>query len=143
MSAPTLWEEGRWSGARVTRLAVLLCTVAVGVDLLIGHRLGWIFGIGFVLICIGAALAVHPRDFYRVAVLPPVLLLGVAIVLSAVDRTAVATRRDAYVQAVVDALAHHAAALMVGYALALAILVIRHQVIERRRYSNRLASPAP
>ena len=38
------------------------------------------------LVCLGAALAVHPRDFFRVGVLPPLLLLGLIALLAIVHR---------------------------------------------------------
>ena len=64
------------SGSRVTRLAVAAALVVLALDLAISHQLDFIFDIGFVLVCVGAALAVHPRDFFHVGVLPPLLLLG-------------------------------------------------------------------
>lgn len=144
MSAPTLWEEGHWSGDRVTRLSVVACAVAVGLDLLVGSRITWVFDVLFVITCVGAALLVRHRDFFRVAVLPPLLLLAIALVLSGFDRTSVATAKDGYAQGVVSALADHSAALMIGYTLALAVLGVRHRVLTRLEgHSNRLASPAP
>lgn len=147
MSAPTVWEEGNWSGDRVTRLSALLCLVLLGLDLALTHGIGLVFDIGFALICIAAALAVRPRDFFRVGVLPPLLLLGCAVVVSLVHRTAVANPGDGYVQAVISALAHHSGALLAGYALALAVLAIRQRVAARSAgtgvHSNREASPAP
>lgn len=151
MRGPTLWEEGRWSGERVTRLSVLACVLLLAVDLTLSGHPGVVFDIGFGLICVGAALAVHPRDFFRVGVLPPLLLLGCTIVLSLVARSTIAHRGDGFVQGVVSGLADRAGALVAGYALALAVLAIRHHVMQRaaarvpRRpvYSNRLGSPAP
>lgn len=146
MSAPTLWEEGRWSGTRVTRLCVVLCLLLTAAGVLIQGRLGLFFDIGFVLICLGAALAIHPEDFFRVGVLPPLLLLGISVVTSALDRGAVAAPSDSYLQAVISGLAHHAGALAIGYGLALAVLAVRHRVLGRHRrgpHSKREGSPAP
>lgn len=150
MSAPTLWEEGRWSGDRVTRLSVLICVLAVAADLATTGRLGWIFDVTFVIACAGAALAVRPHDFFRVGVLPPLLLLGITIALSLFDRPAVATAKDGFAQGVVSGLATHSGALMAGYALALVVLAIRNRVISRSvrhhthsTHSNRAASPVP
>ena len=64
------------AGSRVTRLAVLAGLVVLALDLAIFGTLTLVFDIAFVLVCLGAALAVHPRDFFRVGVLPPLLLLG-------------------------------------------------------------------
>jgi hypothetical protein len=142
-----VWEEGSWSGDRVTRLSGLLCLVLLGSDLALTHKIGLVFDIGFAMICIAGALAVRPRDFFRVGVLPPLLLLGCAMVASLVARTTVANPGDGYVQGVISALAHHSGALLAGYALALAVLAIRIRVATRHHtataHSNREASPAP
>lgn len=151
VSAPTLWEEGRWSGRRVTRFSMLVCTLLVLTDVLLTARLGRVFDSGFIVLCVGMALAVHPRDFFRVGVLPPLLLLGISVLLGLGHRTAVAERGDGFVQSVISGLAHHSGALMAGYALALAVLGIRARVARRHRerrahavaHSNRAGSPAP
>lgn len=153
MSAPTLWEEGRLSGDRTIRLSLLACLLIVGGDLLAGEGLGLAFDVGLVLVCVGAALAVRPRDFFTAGVLPPMLLLVVCGALSLVHRASIAAPGDGFVQGVVTGLARHAAALAIGYALCLAVLALRHRVVTRRRrtgrraegsaYSKRDASPAP
>jgi hypothetical protein len=154
VSAPTLWEEGRWSGRRVTRFAVLVSTLLVAGDVALTGRLERLFDSGFIVLCVGIALAVRPDHFFRVGVLPPMLLLGISVLLALVDRAAVAHRTDAFVQAVVSGLAHHAGPLTAGYALTLAVLGIRTRVARRRlrapvrlpvaaSHSNRDASPAP
>lgn len=151
VSAPTLWEEGRLSGDRTTRLSLLVCLLLVVGDVLAQHRLGLIFDAGLVAVCVGAALAVRPRDFFTAGVLPPMLLLVVCTTLSLVHRSAIAAPGDGFVQGVVTGLARHAAALATGYALCLAVLAMRHRVISRRQrrvgdvagYSKREASPAP
>lgn len=154
VSAPTLWEEGRLSGSRTTRLSLLACLVLVGLDLLVTRHLDLVFDVGFGLVCVAAALAVRPRDFFTAGVLPPLLLLVLCAVLSLVYRSAVAGVDDGYVQGLVTGLARHAAALAVGYALCLAVLGVRLRVIGRRRqarrrqdsdagYSKREGSPAP
>ena len=149
MSERTLWEEGHWSADRVVRLSISLCLVAVVADTVATGRLDWIFDIAFVLICIGAALAVRPGDFFGIGVLPPLLLVGCAVVLSLVARTTVASTGDGFVQGVVSALAGHSAALAIGYLLSLLVLAIRQRVISRSRtharraHSNRVGSPAP
>ncbi len=115
-------------------------------SILVHGRLGLIFDIGFVLVCVGAALAVRPDDFFRVGILPPLLVLGVSVAVSVLDRDAVAAPGDSYLQAVISGLAHHAGALATGYALALAVLAVRHRVLThrgRRTHSKRDGSPAP
>lgn len=131
MSAPTIWEEGHLSGDRVTRLAILACLLAVGVDVLITRDLSMIFDLAFVLICVGMALGVRQTDFFRIGVLPPILLIGVCCLLALVMRTTIADKGDGFVQAVVAGLAHHGVALFVGYFMALAVLAVRHKVLTR------------
>ena len=141
VSAPTLWEEGRWSGRRVTRFSVLVSTLLVGADLAATGRLERIFDSGFIVLCVGMALAVRPQDFFRVGVLPPMLLLGISTILALGQRGAIAAPDDGLVQSVISGLAHHSGPLLAGYALALAVLGIRARV--SRRHSNRVESPAP
>jgi hypothetical protein len=136
-----VWEEGRWSGRRVTRFSVLVCALLVLLDVAVSGHLGRIFDTGFILLCIGMALAVRPRDFFRVGVLPPMLLLGTSLVLALGHRSAIAGKDDGFVQSVISGLAHHSGALLAGYALTLAVLGIRVRVA--RRHSKRAGSPAP
>ena len=136
----TLWEEGRHPGHRVVRVAALVLTAAAGVDLLLGNDLGTFFDVAFVLVCLGAALLVRPREFFTVGVLPPLLLAVTVAALALLDRDAVARRDDLLVQAFVSGLAHHALALVVGYALTLAVIGLRQIAL---RHDGRLrANPA-
>jgi hypothetical protein len=146
VSAPTLWEEGQWSGRRVTRFSMLIAALLVIVDLVATGRLERIFDSGFVVLCVGMALAIRPRDFFRVGVLPPTLLLGTCVVLGLGHRTAIAGSDDGLVQSVISGLAHHSGPLLAGYALALLVLGVRARVARRRAagpHSNRVGSPAP
>ncbi len=136
------------SGSRVTRLAMAAGLVVLVLDLAIFQRLTFVFDIGFVLICVGAALAVHPRDFFHVGVLPPLLLLGLISLVAIVHSGWVAESGDGFIQAVVSGLAHRATGLLAAYLLALGVLAIRQRVRARRRraaeaYSKREVSPAP
>ena len=81
--------------------------------------------VGFVLVCAAAALAVRPREFFVVGVLPPLLMAGVVALLALLARDAVAEPTDGLGQALVTGLAHHASALIVGYGLTLALLALR------------------
>ena len=135
-----MWEEGRHPGHRVVRLAVLVLALAVGVDVLLGGELGTFFDVAFVLVCLGAALAVRPRDFFTVGVLPPLLLALTVGTLAVVDRDAVARPGDVLVQAFISGLAHHALALVVGYALTLAVIGLRQVAL---RHDGTLRSPRP
>jgi hypothetical protein len=147
VSAPTLWEEGRWSARRVTRFSMFVSALLVAADLAATGQLGRIFDSGFIVLCVGTALAIRPADLFRVGVLPPMLLLGLCLVLGLGHRTAIAAPGDGYVQSVISGLAHHSGALLVGYALALLVLGIRLRVARRSPaaevHSNRVGSPAP
>ena len=132
------------AGSRVTRLAVLAGLVVLLLDLAITRRLTLVFDIGFVLVCVGAALAVHPRDFFHVGVLPPLLLLGLVSLVAIANSGWVAEPGDGFVQAVVSGLAHRATGLLAAYLLALGVLLIRQRVrVRRAAYSKRAGSPAP
>jgi hypothetical protein len=136
-----LWEEGRWSGRRVTRFSMLASALLVAVDLAATGHLARIFDSGFIVLCIGIALAVRPQDFFRVGVLPPMLLLGTCVTLGLGHRAAIAASDDGLIQSVISGLAHHSGPLLAGYALSLAVLGIRTRVA--RRHSNLVESPAP
>lgn len=110
-------------------LSVLAALVVVGLDLLLSSRLGLLFDLAFIAICLTAALSVRTRDFFVVGVLPPLLMLATIVVLAAVARGAVAEPADGLIQAVVSGLAHHAGALITGYGLTLVILALRQLAI--------------
>jgi hypothetical protein len=133
------------AGSRVTRLAVLGGLLVLALDLAVFGRLNLLFDLGFVLVCVGAALGVHPRDFFRVGVLPPLLLLGFIALTAIVHRAWIAEPGDGLVQAVVSGLAHRASGLLAAYLLVLAVLAMRQRVrmLRQRRYTNRPGSPAP
>ena len=98
--------------------------VVVG-HLLLADGLTLAYDAAFVLSCVGAALAVRPRDFFVVGVLPPLLMAGTMLVLAVVARSTIADPGDGLVQATVSGLAHHAGSLVLGYGLALAVLALR------------------
>lgn len=131
------------SGSRVTRLSVLLGLLLVALDLTVTRRLDLLFESGFVLLCVFAALAVRPRDFFRVGVLPPLLLLGLVTLVALVHRGWVAAADDSLAQAVVSGLTQQAGSLLVGYLLALTVLAIRGHVRRQLPHSKRVVSPAP
>ena len=138
----TLWEEGRHPGALVVPAAVAALAVAVLLSLLLGDRIGAFFDTVFVLTCLGAALAVRPRDFFTVGVLPPLLLAATVLVLTVTDRGAVARADDSLPQALVSGLAHHALALVLGYGLVLAVLALRQVALRNSgRLRRRTSSP--
>jgi hypothetical protein len=137
----TLWEEGRHPGALVVPAAAAVLVAATLVSLWVGDRIGVVFDVVFVLTCIGAALAVRPRDFFTVGVLPPLLLAGTVLALALTDRGAVARADDALAQALVSGLAHHALALVLGYGLALAVLALRQVALRNHGQLRRRTAP--
>lgn len=148
MRARTIWEEGHWSGARVTRVSVLLVLVLAALDIVATHGLSAVFNVGFVGICLWMALAIRPAEFFRVGILPPMLMLGCSIVLSLMVRGQIAEDGAGFLQGVMSALAACATGLFIGYALVLGVLAIRQRVLEKRAsqaaaHSNAEASPAP
>lgn len=126
----TLWEEGRSPGRLVANAAGLLVLLVVLVDLLAFRQLTLLFDIAFVMICVSAALAVRPRDFFVIGVFPPLLMLGTVVALAVTGRGTIADPTDGLLQAVVSGLAHHSGALVTGYVLTLALLALR-QVARR------------
>jgi hypothetical protein len=126
--ARTLWEEGREPGLQVVALGVALALTFVVVDLALVGRVSLFFDLCFVALCVGLALAVRPRDFFVVGVLPPLIMVGVFTLLGLTRPDVIAHPRDGVVQAVVSGLSHHSGALVAGYVLCLACLAIRQKV---------------
>lgn len=113
--------------------------MVVLISLLLDDRIALGFDIAFVVICVAAALWVHPDDFFTVGVMPPLLLATTVLLLAVVDRGAVARPGDHLLQAVVSGLAHHAIALSIGYGLTLAVLALRQVAL---RHDGALRPPS-
>jgi hypothetical protein len=113
--------------------------VVISLDLQIFGTVTLVTDIAFVLVCAAAALGVRPRDFFVIGVCPPLLMAGAFAVLALVDRGALADPTDGFLQALVSGLAHHARALVIGYALTLAVLALR-QVASRHAGTIRAGS---
>ena len=137
----TLWEEGRQPGRQVVTLAAVVTGVVVALNLLLSGELGLFFDLAFIGVCAAAALSVRPRDFFVVGVSPPLLMLGVVLILALVARGAVAEEADGLIQAVVSGLAHRAGGLIAGYGLTLAVLAVRQATVQKRRAASDLTSP--
>lgn len=120
-----IWDVGREPGRQVATLGVALTLTAVGIDVLLAGSLTLFFDLSFVALCLGLAVLVRRRDFYVVAMLPPILMVAVFGFIALVDRDAVADPRDSAFQAVVSGVATHGVALFVGYALCLGWLARR------------------
>lgn len=124
-----LWEEGRQPGSRVVALATVVILLAVVLELTAWSGPGVLFDLVFVAVCVGSALLVRPSDFFTVGVMPPLLMLGVFLVLGITRPGSVARADDGAVQAVVSGLSHHSIALGVGYGLCLAVLGVRDRFL--------------
>lgn len=117
--AEAFWDVGHEPGRQVVSLGVALTLTAVSVDILLVGRLTLFFDLCFMVLCLGLAALVRRRDFFLVALLPPVLMTAVFGFVALVDRGAVADPGDSVLQAVVSGVATHGIALFIGYALCL------------------------
>lgn len=107
-----------------------MLTVVV-LDLLIAGRVSMFFDLWFVIVCLALAVAVRPRDFFTVGVLPPLIMVGTFTLLAFGRKDAIAEADDGVVQAVVSGLAHHSGALIAGYAVCLLTLLARQRLSRR------------
>ena len=124
----TIWDEGTEPGSRVVALAAALTLTVAIVESRLGDHVGLLYDLCFVVICAGVAILVHPRDFFSVGVLPPLLMLGVIVLFALGSRASLGTDPgDGFIQAVASALGRHAVALGLGYAAALSCLAIRRK----------------
>ena len=121
------WWEGRVPGSEVTALASALVLTAAAAETAFVGRLGLFFDLCFILVCLGAALMVRPRDFFTVGVLPPLLMAGTMLLVALNGPRVIAAAHDSVVQAVVTGLAHHSVALFAGYAVCLLTLLARQR----------------
>ncbi|WP_174524587.1 DUF6542 domain-containing protein [Nocardioides jensenii] len=142
--ARTLWEEGTEPGRLVAALGIAIALTAVILDLAIHREITWLFDGAFVAACVIMALRVRLADSFTVGVLPPLMMLGIFCLLAFASPGVIADAGDGVVQAVVAGLAHHAGALITGYALCLGALAIRQHVFrKRRREAPRVKVPTP
>ena len=140
----TIWDEGTEPARRVVALGVALALSVAVIESLIGGHIGPLFDVCFVMICVGVALLVHPRDFFAIGVLPPLLMLGVFVLFAFGSRDGLGgAQDDSFLQSIVSALGRHAIALFVGYALALACLLIRRNRISRDWVSRESETSPP
>lgn len=125
--ARTLWEEGDEPARSVALLGVALTLTLLLLDLMLNREIGLVFDLGFVALCILLALRVRPDDFTLIAVLPPALMAGIFWA------HALVTPDTSTVQSLVRNLSEHVGALVVGYVLFGALLMLRHEFVRRRR----------
>jgi Domain of unknown function (DUF6542) len=127
--ARTLWEEGHEPGRQVVALGLALSLTVAVLDVGIGGRVGLVFDVAFVAVCLTVALLVRPEDFFTAGVLPPLIMLTVFVLLGISHRVALAPGHHGLAQAVITGLAHHAVALGIGYAACLLCLVVRDRFV--------------
>ena len=141
----TLWEEGREPGRQVVVLGVAAALSALALDLTLGGDVGLFFDLCFVALCLALALAVRPSDFFTVGVLPPLLMVGVMLLLELTRPGILGHPRDGAVQSLVTGLADHSGALVTGYLLSLLTLAVRQRFLRSApaQATNRSGSPAP
>ncbi|MDH2414960.1 DUF6542 domain-containing protein [Nocardioides sp. CER19] len=146
------WHPGHEPGRQVVVLAVALALTAALLDVAITGSVTWIFDVCFVVLCAAMALLVAPKDMFTVGVLPPLVMLGVFVVVGLSDADALGRPDDSVGQAVVSGLAHHSLALCLGYGVCLGLLAQRrhvqaaragHAARSRRQATKRDQSPAP
>lgn len=113
------WEPGAETGRQVVVLGVAATLTAVAIDTLLAGRLTLFFDLSFMALCLALAALVRRRDFFAVALLPPLLMVAVFTFVALVSPDVVADRRDSVLQAVVSGVATHGIALFIGYALCL------------------------
>lgn len=113
-------------------LGVALALTAAALDLVLTTHLGVLFDVGYLAVCVGLALAVCPRDFFSVAVLPPLLMLSTFLLLAMSRSEAITRRDDGLLPAVVGGLSHHWVALLLGNLLCLGVLFVRVRVLALR-----------
>jgi len=136
--ARTVWDEGREPGRQVVALGAAVSLTVVLVDLALTDEVSVLFDVVFVLLCLFLALDVRPTDFFTAGVLPPLLMVGVFVLLGVARPDSIGASGDGVVQAVVSGLSHHSNALFAGYLLCLAVLLIRHRRLSRSDQGPRL-----
>jgi hypothetical protein len=136
--ARTVWDEGREPGRQVVALGVAVSLTVVLVDLALTDEVSVLFDVVFVLLCLFLALDVRPTDFFTAGVLPPLLMVGVFVLLGVTRPDSIGASEDGVVQAVVSGLSHHSDALFAGYLLCLAALLVRHRRLSRSDQNPRL-----
>ncbi len=130
--ARTLWEEGHEPGRQVVALGLALTLSVAVLETAVGGRVGVVFDLAFVGVCLAVALLVRPQDFFTVGVLPPLIMLTVFVLVGLWHRVALVPGDHGLGQAVLSGLAHHAVALGVGYAACLVLLAVRERFVRPR-----------
>ncbi len=121
----------------VAAAAGLLLGIAA-VEIVLLDTLGWLFGIGLVLVAVGTALAVRVQDLFTAGVFPPLLLIGALVVVAVVHPAGIAvTQLDPAASApqrVIAGFVDLAGALVVAHGLALLLVALRVRVARLQRH---------
>lgn len=123
--AEPLLRAGHEPGRQLVVLGLAVALTAVAFDKVVVGRLSVFYDLVFVTLCLALALLVRHRDFFLVAALPPLLTLGVFVLVAAVAPTMVADDGDSFVQALVTGLVRHSFAFLAGFLLCLGTLGVR------------------
>ncbi len=132
-------RDGRDSGLQAAALGCALALTAVALDLVLSDRLTLFFDLCFVTACLAVAWVVRLDDFYAVTVLPPLLMLGIFVLVTLTAPGMVGHPDDGLAQAVLSGLSGHSLALVSGYAVALGCLFARLRA-QRRAVRRTVAS---
>ncbi|MCD9153698.1 DUF6542 domain-containing protein [Aeromicrobium duanguangcaii] len=123
----------------LTPRAAVVCSVlglaaVTGLDLLDG-RLGPAFSVAFVLVVVSAATAVQERGFFTVGILPPVLLVGALLVVALLAPDAIVItglpEGTGVFGRTLSATIAHGVPLLIGHAVAIAVIVGRILTLRR------------
>lgn len=114
------------------QVCVVACTVmgaVTAVSIAFDDGLGLFFGVSFVLVSVTAALAADVRSLYAPGVLPPLLLIGLLLIVAqvapeAIDAPGLADTASA-TQRIIAGVVDHATALVAGHVLALGAIAYR------------------
>lgn len=126
MSAtPQVWDAGTEPGPQLVLFGVAATLSFVVVDLLLVGRLSLFFDLCFIVLCLVLALRIRAADMFTAGVLPPLIMLGVFVLLAITFPTSLTGSPGSIAQTVISGLAGHSVALAVGYLLCLGCLAIR------------------
>jgi hypothetical protein len=131
--ARTLWEEGHEPGRQVVALGLALALTVVVLEVAVSGRVGLVFDVAFVGVCLTVAMLVRSEDFFTAGVLPPLVMLATFVLVELWHPGALASSDTGLVEGVASGLAHHAVALGVGYAGCLLCLAVRDQFTRSQR----------
>jgi hypothetical protein len=102
--------------------AMLLLAV---VEVALTGRVGLVFDMGFVIICVTAALSFRRTDLFTAAVMPPLMFVATVGSVALVAPAALARDAGGFGEGLLGGLAHNAGWLAAGYAGSLLTLAAR------------------